>query len=247
VARIKVVFIGEDPIPLHYRYAVQSMIYRTISPEMSSFLHEIGFRHGVRSFKLFTFSDIMGRVRWDRKGQVGYPEGEMYLYISSPIKTFLNDLATGITRSRFLKIGDSSYKVRGFHVENREWPSEHGRVMDVKISMLSPVTVYSTLLTPDGRKKTYYYAPQEKEFMSQINMNARKKYSIVYGDPGDMWLEITPQSRLKEVITFYKGTVIKGWKGVFRLRGSAGLLRIVYEAGLGSKNPQGFGLFRILG
>ncbi len=246
VVRVRVVFVGDDPIPLHYRYAVQSMVYRVVSPEMSRFLHQEGFRADGRRFKLFCFSDILGGVRWDRARGVGYPVGEMSLYVSSPIKTFIDEFVTGLTRNRFLRIGGSSYRVVSIHVENREWSGDEGDTVEYRVRMLSPVTVYSTLQTPDGRRKTYYYNPVEREFTELINTNARRKYSILHGDPGEMYLEITPLRRPKEVVTYYKGTVIKGWKGLYRLRGSLGLIRIVYEAGLGSKNPQGFGLFKIL-
>jgi len=45
----------------------------------------------------------------------------------------------------------------------------------------------------------------------------------------------------------YKGTVIKGWMGIYELRGDRELMKLVYDTGLGGKNPQGFGCFEILG
>mgnify|MGYP001627095804 CR=1 FL=1 len=35
---------------------------------------------------------------------------------------------------------------------------------DIIVMTLSPITVYSTLSTADGRKKTYYYSPAEENF-----------------------------------------------------------------------------------
>ncbi|MDN5332516.1 MAG: CRISPR-associated endoribonuclease Cas6 [Tepidanaerobacteraceae bacterium] len=44
----------------------------------------------------------------------------------------------------------------------------------------------------------------------------------------------------------YKDVIIKGWMGVYILKGDPVLLKIAYDAGLGSKNSQGFGCFEIL-
>jgi len=43
----------------------------------------------------------------------------------------------------------------------------------------------------------------------------------------------------------YKGTVIKGWMGIYRLKGAVSLLKMALDAGLGAKNSQGFGCVEI--
>lgn len=52
---------------------------------------------------------------------------------------------------------------------------------DVTIRMLSPVTIYSTLFSAIGKKKTYYYSPFEKEFSQLARANILKKYQALYG------------------------------------------------------------------
>jgi len=47
-------------------------------------------------------------------------------------------------------------------------------------------------------------------------------------------------------LVIYKGFIIKGWMGKFRLRGNPELIKFSYEAGLGAKNSQGFGMWEIL-
>lgn len=51
----------------------------------------------------------------------------------------------------------------------------------LRIRMLSPLTVYSTLMTPDGKKKTYYFSPYEKEFPALVNSNIKKKHFLLLG------------------------------------------------------------------
>ncbi|MCD6221440.1 hypothetical protein J7K25_04725 [bacterium] len=45
---------------------------------------------------------------------------------------------------------------------------------EYEIKMLSPVTDYSTLKSKNGKKKTYYYSPTEKEFNCFIKENLKE-------------------------------------------------------------------------
>ncbi len=40
--------------------------------------------------------------------------------------------------------------------------------------------------------------------------------------------------------------LIKGWLGVYRVKSHPELIKLAWDAGIGSKNPQGFGMFEIL-
>lgn len=99
---------------------------------------------------------------------------------------------------------------------------------NVIIKMLSPVTIYSTLLTLDGKKKTYYYNPKESEFSDLIAKNVYKKYIAFYQiEPQDPNFKIAQQSesRLEEKKIKYKSFIIKGWMGKFKLTASKELLK----------------------
>jgi CRISPR-associated endoribonuclease Cas6 len=51
--------------------------------------------------------------------------------------------------------------------------------------------------------------------------------------------------KLKKRVVIYKDYVIKGWDGEFLVEGSKELMDIAYNAGIGSKNSQGFGCVEI--
>ena len=44
----------------------------------------------------------------------------------------------------------------------------------------------------------------------------------------------------------FKGTVIKGWMGTFEVRLPEPYFTLAYEAGLGAKNSQGFGMIQVV-
>jgi CRISPR-associated endoribonuclease Cas6 len=44
----------------------------------------------------------------------------------------------------------------------------------------------------------------------------------------------------------YRGTVIKGWTGLFKLDLPEPFFLLAYDSGLGSKNSQGFGMVEVV-
>jgi CRISPR-associated endoribonuclease Cas6 len=111
------------------------------------------------------------------------------------------------------------------------------------VAAMSPITIYSTLLTPENNKKTYYYNPYEKEFSSYIRKNLIHKYIALHGDnPTNDNFLIVPKKNIRECIIKYKGFIIKGYTGMFEIEGAQELMDIAFCAGLGGKNSQGMGL-----
>lgn len=108
----------------------------------------------------------------------------------------------------------------------------------INIRMLSPLTVYSTLVD-SGRNYTHYYSPFEPRFQELVHANLVKKYWLIFGKevPKEGFsIEPLDIDERNFKIVRYKGTVIKGWMGNYRLRGNPQLLKVALDAGLGSKN-----------
>lgn len=245
--RFQVTFISDKEIllPIHYNSAVQGMIYNNISEELANHLHDSGYLYGQRAFKLFTFSRIVGKFKMlqEKEQIIFYPP--VNLTISSPIDRFIYELGHKMFLSDHVMLGNNILKVDKF-----ECPPEPTFTSSMLIGMMSPMTIYSTLKTFDGRTKTYFYSPYEKEFSKIAEDNLRKKYALIYSvEPSDsMKISIKPVNVTKECekIIRYKNTIIKAWRGVYLLEGSPELIKVAYDAGLGSKNSQGFGCFRFL-
>lgn len=241
--RVRLILQGYDGklvLPSSYNYLVQSALYNNISRELAKFLHNHGFLFGKRRFKMFTFSRLEGRYVLDRGMGTFTYLGQVSLHVSSPIERFVKDLANEIVRKGYITLGKQ--RVRVLEMAFAASPHLKG---EMKIRMLSPLTVYSTLLTLEGKRKTYYYAPFENEFSKLVDLNAKKKHFILHRRKIRSEITLKPL-KVKEVILKYKDTVVKGWVGSFLLKGPKSLIRTVYDTGLGSKNPQGFGMFEVL-
>ena len=230
---------GEVSVPINYNYFLSSLIYENL-PESSDHLHENGFLYEKRNFKLFTFSRLNGQYLM--KGRNLVFTGNVNFTFSTAIDSIAKEFAKSIVAKESVRLGSGELKTSSVYVHGEPEFSDH-----LFIRMLSPVTVYSTLFTGEGKKKTYYYSPYEKEFSKLIDSNLRKKYFIVKGKSNDSpSISISPIGHQREVLVNFKGTIIKGWMGVLELRGDREMIKIAYDAGLGSKNSEGFGCFEIL-
>ncbi len=230
----------EIKVPSNYNHGVQGFLYRNLSLSLGKFLHDEGLKFGKRRFKMFTFSRIFGKYKRFKAGMWFSPP--ISLVISSPIDSFIKDLGNSFISTKELELlGNKVY------VEEIQIHSEPEIKDEIRIKMLSPVVVYSTLKTGEGKKKTYYYSPYEEEFTELIDENLRKKYQALYKKkPRARKLKIKRVGKPKEKVLLYRGTVIKGWTGMFILDGNRKLLKLAYDTGLGSKNSQGFGMFEIV-
>lgn len=245
--RITITFNREKELllPVSHNYLLQGLVYNFIDEKLADFLHKQGFQVNKRNFKLFTFSRIQGRLKYLKKEKKFKLSPPFKLVISSPIENFVQSLAENLVRAPEVQLNGSKVFVES--IEAHFMPDIKP---PVKIRMLSPLTVYSTLYKANGDKKTYYYKPFEREFCQLIRENLFKKYKAFYEretNGASFSIEPLRVGNRDQKIVDYKGTQITGWTGSYELNGSPELIALAYETGLGSKNSQGFGCFEVLG
>ncbi len=239
---------GMMDFPIHYNREVQGMIYHNIDRVLAERIHDEGAKVGKRSFKFFTFSRILGRFR--RNGDRIAFEGSVKLHISSVHEEILQSLAEHLLRRPEVFMGKQDLQVQSIEVESLP---ELARPMRVRA--LSPITTYSTLQAGDGRKKTYYYAPAERDWEGQVLENLiRKARALKWPEAqiesladGNAHIRPVRVSNRDQKIMKYRDTVIKGWSGIYELDLPEPFLLLAYDAGLGSKNSQGFGMVEVVG
>ncbi|MEM4658075.1 MAG: CRISPR-associated endoribonuclease Cas6 [Candidatus Methanosuratincola sp.] len=239
-------FVSDKPltVPITYNHLIQGLLYNSITHALADILHNMGFAYERRRFKLFTFSRILGNYEIDKeKGSIIFTS-PFRIVVSSLSKEFIEQITEELLRRESIIINSQRT-----HLDSAELSEHPIKQRSIRIRMLSPVTIYSTLSAKDGRRKTYYYAPFEREFSRLTSENAAKKYKAFYKKNSVGELSIVPLDVDKgnEKIVTYKNTVIKGWTGIYELSGDPGLMKVVYDAGLGGKNSQGFGCFEIIG
>ena len=230
-------------LPIHYNHLLQGVIYRNIDNMLSSWLHGKGYYFGKRNFKLFTFSRVFAKEKKiEREKKLIVFKSPIQFKIGSLHNDILESLAVHLIKRGEIRINRQECRFVAIEVE---MPVETDG--EVLVKAISPITLYSTLKTPDGKKKTYYYNPWEKEFSKLIRENLERKAIALYGKAPDAdWtgfkFEPFKVSKYNEVIANFKGIWIKGWTGIYKVQIPAPYFEIAYNAGVGSKNPQGFGM-----
>lgn len=260
---ISLMFPQSDGFPIHYHYWLQSAIYHVMEGEIADHVHTQGFKGNGRTFRLFTFSKLLGRYELSKdKKFIRFPEGANWI-ISSPLNDILGSIAGGLLKQLTLRIGGMSVDITGVQVSNPKVYRE-----TIRVRTLSPVVAYSTMFRGDGNKYTVYLQPGEPEFRRIVNENLQKKSDGVRTwnqtdqneelslhlsqansqldvKKGDVQIHMLKTPRLH--ILEYKGGIIKGYSGMMELSGPLPLLQVALDAGLGSKNSQGCGCLELMG
>lgn len=251
--RILITFAGDRgrlKFPRQYNQLVQGFIYRHLDAWLAKKVHDEGFAdpHNLkRRLRLFTFSRLIpvreAGGRWHSEDDHILFEGPVQLTIASPVADFLSSLVEHLLKNPQLDLGGREVSL----IEARVEPAPEYR-RPVLVRALSPITVYSTLHAPNGKKKTYYYSPFESEFSLLVVKNLARKVRAWSGEEVEAEGEVRPVrvSKRNERVLKYKGTVIKAWDGVYELELPERLFRMAFDAGLGAKNSQGFGMVQVI-
>lgn len=240
--RLRAVFDNEKGIslPLSYSYLLQSAIYDALSNLIPD-SHDFGLNVNGRILRPFTFSRLGGQSRQIKEGFISFTP-PIYLHFSSPLEDFAQAFANGLLKNGGMELKGEKLELKSIEVEPK--PPNIG---SIDARTISPVTIYSTLTTPDGKKKTYFYNPAEKDFTVQLKENLNRK-AIALGSPvraGESF-SFKLASRPIQRIVKYKDFVQIAWDFSFKLNTDPELIAIAFDWGLGSKNAQGFGMIEIV-
>ncbi|MCK4524741.1 CRISPR-associated endoribonuclease Cas6 [candidate division WOR-3 bacterium] len=246
--RIKISLTSQNTIYLSkgFNANMQALIYNFFNKVDGNWLHSEGYKYEKRKFRLFIFSSILERGQYNKATGMFIFPNRISFYVSSPVNWILEQLAGNILRSEQVQLGNNFLSVNSIEVlravnfSNKEI-----------IRAITPIEVHSTLKKEDGKKVTYYYSPFENDYNELINSNLIKKWEALYRKKCKYKIVIKPlfsgnnNERIVYFGTSANKTLIKGWKGRFELTGKPEFLQFAYNAGLGSRNSQGFGMIEV--
>lgn len=223
-------------LPLAYQHPLQSMIYNALDDAFAAFLHDSGYAADDRTMKLFTFGRLHGQSYRIRSGTITFTP-PVTLEIRSPVRMLVLSAVAGFAAGSVHCLCGRQCVVTACQVSDT---IIQGDTLD--IVMDSPVTAYDT--APDGHTKPY--TPGEPQFERLIRRNAERKWLAFHGTPAPGALRISPArvTASDKVVTQYKGFRITAWLGRYRLEAPAAVLDLLYNAGLGTDSPKGFGMFQ---
>lgn len=230
---------GTLELPIHYHHILQAILFSGLSAneEYGSFYHDVGFLQKNRSFKIFTFSELNGK--YEIKDKRILFSDRLSFEVRSPDVRFIRILQESFQKNGITYGINKIAEVRTF-LKDRTIEEE-----ELLIKMITPICVYST---DPFTRKTVFYQPDSPCFSGQVKENFMRKYQAYYGVSPKSGISLQPAevSYGDKCVTKYKNFYISGWRGIYRLAGERKYLDFLYQTGLGSKNSQGFGMFRLV-
>lgn len=245
IPAIHITFRLEKPliVPVNYQHLLQAFVYSLLPQEEASLIHEQGFKHNNRIYKLFCFSRIQGEeTYYDRRTKKLTFKSKIMLSISSIIPELIEKTANFLMLSKNIPFHSQYITVDAIDYDKLIITQD-----ELTVKAVSPITVYSTFVKRNGSKITHYYTPYDKVFEYFIEENFVRKYEAFTGEVLDHEkeiLSITPLhvTNRNKVVTNYKGTWITGWTGTYQLKGKPEYLTFLLNTGISAKNSIGFGM-----
>jgi len=229
-------------IPWSYRSDLTRLIYRLIGlsdRNYASWLHDEGYEKGGKVYRLFVYSDLQFPPR--EVSSIGLKgKGCIVWQLGSPDERFIKAVADGVKlQGNKLDIFGSTFDV--LDILQTQLPKTKE---NPTFRTISPVVV--SIQEGKGTTPTYLN-PEDQRFTQALERNllskweAYNKKSIEVGNFGIRTWE--PKSKL--IPTF--NIKVRAWNLKLQMWGSDELMRFAYDAGLGERNSQGFGMIELEG
>lgn len=235
-------------LPLGYHPYLQGLIYHILgeSPAYSTFLHDYGYEADGKNYKLFVFSLLQGEYTISG-GSITF-HNEVSFEVRSPIGEFCDVFYYALMHRQSFEIGHQPLDLIDCTVSRFGIASRR-----IHIDMLSPLCLSKVTSGADGSPRSDYIAPTDPEFNSLLQTNFERKLESSFGRYPAGRITLTPDrlvhgemQRRDKYVTHFKDTLVVAWRGRYTLTGNPSDLSFLLDAGLGSRNSQGFGMFRVI-
>ena len=255
--RYRIMLVADHAVslPIAYHEYLTGVIYgllRRSDPEYATFLHDEGYAVGesAKRIKPFTYSQLMvekHRRRIDREhDRITFAPGPIVWQISSPMADFVRHVAGGMLAEGAISLGPHTFRIDGIEVMASPEFTE-----SMRFTCLTPIVASKPRTKSEGGGSTYLRpADSPEEFSEVIRGNLLSKYAAVYEREVEdtrfvMEFDREYLSRDKDrgcKLTQFKGTDILGALAPFRVIGNPELIRLGYDAGLGTQTGLGHGM-----
>jgi CRISPR-associated endoribonuclease Cas6 len=248
---------GDLTLPVHYGEILQGFIYKQLEPRLADWLHGDAYRLAQKTYKMLTFSRLNHTQRYEilqtEQGKrikfYGPVTFNLSAYNADVLGSFAEHLLSERYDERPIRVGHYECLVKGVEILPKPRVTDNQSVI---VKAISPITVHSTDTDEAGARKTYYYTPFEEAWSQAILNNlVDKAKALGWEDGGD---SIRQQGYIKpktihssdKAIIDYKDFTIQSWRGVYELRLPQAYFHLAYDAGLGARNAQGFGMIEVI-
>ena len=236
--RLKIEMKGSNfSVPVAYRHLLQGLIYSMLDRgTIGDFYHNMGFKAEKKNYKLFVFSDIYGKYRFEKRRL--YYDDIFYFFVSSVDEAFMNEIYEFLNQNQNLIIDRQMVTVANVKIINTPYIKND---QDIWLRTLSPITVYRK-----SNNVITYYKPDELQFSELIIKNLRDKI-IAYDYPiKDITFEIEDYRNVKEKMIEYKDCRYLAFQLQMKCKVSNDVFAFLYNSGVSAKGSCGFGMIDLV-
>lgn len=236
--RLKITIDAKDKlIPYEYHGFLQGVIYHALNESNGTFFHDQGFSNENRVYKLFVFSELIGKYTPTREGLI-FKELASF-YVSCVSSEFMNELYAYFHSVNVIALGKQYFEVISADpVEDEIYHDDHEYILQT----LSPITCYKT----DEKHFTTYFHAKSQDFEESLCNNLARKYLSLFDDNKEEYFKINEVIKCKEVKVKFKKSVYVAYTCTMKVCVSDNYLKLLLHTGLGSKNAAGFGMVKIV-
>lgn len=230
---------NELKLPLTYRKDIVSLVKEALKLENPNYFE---FYYGDKSKnrqKPFTFSVYLPQVPKETdKNVIVLQNNKLSLHFSSNDYSFFISVYNGLLKVKNFKLFKSDITIKHFYLKK-------------EISIVENKMIFKTyspilLRNIDNKKGNGFLEYRNPQFIEQA------KYSIknLVDNFSEMKIDINqinfiPLKMKSDIVSLYGGEI--GNTGIFSIEAPIGVLKLVYDLGLGAKRSQGFGMIEVLG
>jgi CRISPR-associated endoribonuclease Cas6 len=194
--------------------------------------------YGKRAGRNIVFNCCFGKdMRIDKKRENIVLNSPTFLFeLSSPDTKLIAMIYNGLRKNREYAIFDSKIKLKDITPVNTLIRSKDR----IRVRSVCPILVKSS---PDSGSR--YLLPGEESFYGCLNHFCKVRYEEFFSEEFKGSVELLPLE-LKRVVVKHMGTYHTGFKGIFELSSSSKMLQFLYDAGIGTRTSQGFGMLELV-
>lgn len=247
--QIKLSLLRGNTLPINYQYELSAWIYKVIEradAEYSDFLHNKGFQHAGKQFRMFTFSQLDARPYEIQGNKIKLLGKDVSFILRFAVDASLENFIKGLFIQQRFGLGDAT-NVVDFEVTNIETISAPIFHTTMQYQCMSPICV--SRMRDD--RTAEYLSPSAEGYDRLLVQNLiRKSNALVASD--DQLTDTLPSYQFRLLnnprkkgvhikVNTTSHTQVVGYLFHFELAAPIELHELGYEAGFGEKNSMGFG------
>jgi len=235
ILRLLATYETPGPIPLDYRKGFMSLIKESLKDSSSDEFERV---YGKRAGRNIVFNCCFGKdMRIDKKRENIVLNSPTFLFeLSSPDTKLIAMIYNGLRKNREYAIFGSKIKLKDITPVNTLIRSKDR----IRVRSVCPILGKSS---PDSGSR--YLLPGEESFYGCLNHFCKVRYEEFFSEEFKGSVELLPLE-LKRVVVKHMGTYHTGFKGIFELSSTSKMLQFLYDAGIGIRTSQGFGMLELI-